>query len=113
MFGTQWESNKQNKDLPSYIKINFDIPVKANVLLLTSKSSDAAPTDFEIFGCNEGENFVSLDKYNEVKWTENDEKQAFPFFNDKKFTTYKVVFYKSKSAGYFACAELNLGEVIE
>lgn len=108
--GLQWAPHKNFLGKPSFIQITFSFPVVANVLFITSRRQNESPSSFEIFGSNDNENFVSLKKFYEFKW-ENNEKKKFIFFNATKFTSYKIIVYKTIDINV-VFAEINLGEVL-
>lgn len=108
--GNSWETDSQQES--AFIFIQFEQPILANVLKMTSKKgiwTTQAPMSFEISGINSDNEIKTLKTYYNVEWRPN-ETLSFPFVNNTtEFYCYKIVFFSSPNQNKFELAELNLG----
>lgn len=102
-----WTSNKP---LPSFVQIDFENPVLANLLSITARTTgyDQSPRSFEIQGSND-DHFDSLKYYQNVDW-EPSENKIFYFKNTTPYKSYKIIFTATKSIDVSIC-ELNIGYI--
>lgn len=105
--GLRWGTDRGVCD--PFILIQFNTPVLANLILISSRGQyyNEASARFEVLASNNGNDFVSLFKKSGVSWNTN-ERKLFPFYNEKKFSVYKIIFYTSFIV---SLAELNLAEI--
>lgn len=103
-----WASETQ---LPAYLEIHFNKPIKATFLTITSDSNTSeAPASFEIYGGRDSFDFKKLGEFSTDTRQPLQEKK-FSFNNEDEFTIYKVIFLKSVSSTCVSMTKLNLGGI--
>lgn len=103
-----WTSNKP---LPSFIQIEFEIPVIANVLSMTSRTTyyEQSPKTFSIQAKNDNEQYKTLRVIKNENWQPSENK-LFPFNNSEPYKYYKIEFTETKSIDV-SIVELNLAHL--
>lgn len=106
-----WTSNQP---LPSFIQIEFGIPVVANVLSMTSRKTylKQSPKTFEIQAKNDNEQFRVIKTITNENWQQSENK-LFSFNNSNAFKYYKIIFTETMdvSVSTISIVELNLGHL--
>lgn len=111
--GFRWSTDAKQKS--AFIQIKFGKPVITNILSMTARDVNdicgcfkQSPTKVEIFGFDSDNRLDKLNKYDNIKWSANENKR-FTIGNTKKYHDYKIMPYSST---YFnsaiGLAELNL-----
>lgn len=111
--GFRWSTDANQKS--AFIQIKFGKPVIANILSMTARDVNdiygcfkQSPTRIEIFGFDSDKRLDKLNKYDNIKWSANENKR-FTIGNTKKYHGYKIMLYSSTYFnGAIGLAELNL-----
>ena len=109
---TKWASSGTGTQ---WLQIKFPTATICNVAKITSRSDgylNQAPTEFEIQGSNDAENWSTLLSQTNVTWTSTGETQTFAFQNNETaYLYYRLVITADVGGSDYSLGEFSLGTI--
>ncbi len=109
---TKWASSGTGTQ---WLQIKFPTATICNVAKITSRSDgylNQAPTEFEIQGSNDAENWNTLLSQSNVTWSSTGETQTFAFQNNETaYLYYRLVITADGGGSDYSLGEFSLGTI--
>ena len=109
---TKWASSGTGTQ---WLQIKFPTATICNVAKITSRSDgylNQAPTEFEIQGSNDAENWSTLLSQSNVTWSSTGETQTFAFQNNETaYLYYRLVITADGGGSDYSLGEFSLGTI--